>query len=372
MKSANIRAKKPVIASPGINKNQWRKEGFLIQMSPHNYLLGEGPFSTSTEPDESKWSLFYPPFFFSASSYKDKNAYWYIPSTTASFSKEDLLAFLENQQKKINIANKDWKQPHYSLFREFFLKAQEQIKKNKIQKVVPVFFETADHNLKEEDIPTLIYRLITRSSEGGTAYGWWSGQQVSLGYTPEYLFRKKGSYVQAMALAGTARDVQHDLQKDPKEKREHKLVREEIKTLLTPLGESRTSDTYIYSIGNILHLRTDFKLQLKKDISFKKLCHLLHPTPALGGVPRKQALNLLTELHRKPNLRYGFGSPFGVALGDTAFCVVAIRNIQFIAGKAYLGSGCGLVKGSHLEKEWEELKKKREVIKNILFHTSSM
>ena len=51
---------------------------------------------------------------------------------------------------------------------------------------------------------------------------------------------------------------------------------------------------------------------------------------------------------------------------EQSFCVVAIRNVQFINGKAYIGSGCGLVKESQIEKEWKELKKKRQFIKKIL------
>ena len=365
---------KPVITKKkpnGINKTQWEKEGFLIQTSPHQYLLGEGPFSSSLKPEAGQWSLFFPPFFFSHSAHKKKKAYWYIPSTTSFFSKESLEAFLEYKNEKIYIDDKTQEPPSKSLFQSFFLKSKEQIKKNKIQKVVPVFFEMIPISLEKTDISILIYQLITRSRKGGFAYGWWSNEQAILGYTPEYLFKKEDLYVQTMALAGTAWSAQHDLKKDKKEIREHELVIEEIKKVIKPLGKSHISDTYIYSIENISHLRTDFKVQLKKNISFEQLCYLLHPTPALGGVPRKSALNLLAELHKENNLRYGFGSPFGVVKDDRAFCVVAIRNVQFIKGKMYIGSGCGLVKGSQLEREWEELRKKRQTIKDILFSPSS-
>ena len=348
-----------------INKTQWKKAGLLLQIAPDQYLLGAGPFSSSTEPALDKWSLFHPPFFSSESSNTGKG-FWYIPSATVLFSKEELLILLEDQRTKTNIADWQWQEPSFPRFQEFFFKVHKQIKLNKIQKVVPAFFETADYSIKKQDILILIHRLISQS-DSGTAYAWWSGQKAIIGSTPEYLFRKEKLYVQTMALAGTARDSWHDLLKDSKEKWEHQLVVEEIKNLLFPLGEYRFSDTYIHSVGDIQHLRTDFKLQLKRDISFKKLCYLLHPTPALGGFPRKEALSLLAELHEQCSLRYSFGAPFGILKGDKAFCLVAIRNIQFIEGKAYLGSGCGLVKGSQMEKEWEELKKKRQIIKDILF-----
>ena len=343
-----------------VDKDQLRKEGFLLQMNSDQYLVATGPFSTAFEPSLGKWSLFHP--FFFPSEFRKQS--WYIPSSVAVFSKKQLLIFLLDQKK--DTIGLQWRNPDFSDFKDFFLNAQKQINQNKLQKVVPVFFETADYSLKEGDILALVRCLVSYSSRE-MAYAYWSGQQAIIGATPEYLFRKKGQYVQTMALAGTAQDSQHDLREDPKEQWEHQLVVDEIRMLLAPLGEYRLSDTYIYAVGNIQHLRTDFKLQLKSNLSYKKLCRLLHPTPALGGLPRAEALSLLAELNQKNNLRYGFGAPFGVSMNDEAFCVVAIRNVQFINGKAYIGSGCGLVKGSQMEKEWEELKKKRQIIKDILF-----
>lgn len=348
-----------------INKEQWEKEGFLLEITPHQYLVGSGPFRVSNQPDQKQWSLFHPPFFFSPQ--KVVKNYWYIPSYVELLSKEQMLRFLEPYKKSKNINHWQWKEPCYSEFQDFFSIAMERIKKNKLQKVVPAFFEKAVYTLKPQDIGYLIYLLISRSS-GGIAYTWWSGRKAIIGSTPEYLFRKEELYVQTMALAGTAANSRHKLQKDLKEKWEHQLVVEEIKKLLSPLGSYRFSDTYTYSVGGISHLRTDFKFRLNKDISFEKLCCILHPTPALGGSPRKEALKLLTKFHSSSVPRNSFGAPFGVVKQEKAFCVVAIRNIQFLEGKAYLGSGCGLVKESVMEREWDELKRKRHFIKNILFN----
>ena len=347
-----------------INKEQWEKEGFLLEITPQQYLVGAGPFIASDQPDQNKWSLFHPPFFFPLQ--KAVKNYWYIPSTVELFSKKQVLTFLDQYKESKNINSWQWEDPCYFQFQDFFSVAMEKIEKSKLQKVVPAFFEKTVYTLKPQDIGHLIYLLISRSA-GGIAYAWWSGQRAIIGSTPEYLFRKEELYVQTMALAGTAADSQHKLQEDLKEKWEHELVVEEIKKLLTGLGKYRFSDTYTYSVGNLSHLRTDFKLRLNKDISFQELCCILHPTPALGGSPKEEALKLLTEFHSYSDSRNSFGAPFGVVKQEKAFCVVAIRNIQFMEGKAYLGSGCGLVKESVMEREWDELKRKRLFIKNILF-----
>ena len=347
-----------------ISKERWEKEGFLLEITPNQYLVGSGPFRVSDQPDPEKWCLFHPTFFFSLQ--KAMKNYWCIPSTVELFSREQMILFLDQYKKNKNIHSWQWKEPCYSEFQDCFSRAMEKIEKSKLQKVVPAFFEKLVYTLKSQDIGHLIYLLVSRSL-GGIAYAWWSGEEAIIGSTPEYLFRKEESYVQTMALAGTAAHSQHKLQEDLKENWEHKLVVEEIKKLLTDLGKYRFSDTYTYSVGNLSHLRTDFKLKLDKEISFEKLCGVLHPTPALGGSPKEEALELLAEFHSDSDSRNSFGAPFGVVKKEKAFCVVAIRNIQFIEGKAYLGSGCGLVKESVMEREWDELKRKRLFIKNILF-----
>ena len=426
-RAKNFRARKAKQNPPQLNRDQWGKEGFLLEMSPDRYLLGQGPFRTSMEPNEGEWSLFHPPFFFFPPFHKNPAPYWYIPAVTGLFSKKQLLAFL-TQREQNGPAEPLWEKPRFDSFQKVFCKIQEQIKQNKIQKAVPVFFETADFSLQEGKILSFIYRLIAGSrGQEGVNYAFVSGDSALIGRTPEYLFQKKGLYVQTMALAGTAQSPRHNLLKDPKEKWEHELVAKELSKLLKPLGKVRRTGAYVYSIGNLRHLRTDFKLKLEKqnivkpavrdvksekllkqqlfagedlrikgvgkrtllkqqlfageelnsgilnqsgrnkELSFKELCFLLHPTPALGGFPRPPALKLLFELQEKTGPRLFFGAPFGVVKNDKAFCVTAIRNIQFKGGKAYIGSGCGLVKAGRVDREWKELSKKRQAIKDLLF-----
>lgn len=346
-------------------KAQGQKEGFLLQTDIDQYLLANGPFSRSFKPAKNKWSLFHPPFFLSDSGLGN----WYIPSKVNFFSKEKLLAFLNPQTKKkaLNISNLRWNLPSFSDFESFFLKAKKQIAQEKLQKVVPVFFETAEYELQKGDMLSLGYRLVSNTSkQAGFVYAFWSGKKAIAGFTPEYLFQKEGFFVQTMALAGTAQNAGHDLLNDSKEQKEHQIVVEELKTCLEKIGKYQLSKTYVCAVGGMRHLRTDFKWHLKKNISFEKLCSFLHPTPALGGVPKKSALDMLADLNKKHHPRNSFGAPFGLIRGEKAFCLVAIRNIQFMNNKAYIGSGAGLVKESQLKKEWEELKKKRQVIKNIL------
>ena len=52
-------------------------------------------------------------------------------------------------------------------------------------------------------------------------------------------------------------------------------------------------------------------------------------------------------------------------LVETLF-LVAIRNIQWDVDKTLLGSGCGIVSESKIEREWNELTLKRKAVKELL------
>jgi isochorismate synthase EntC len=73
-------------------------------------------------------------------------------------------------------------------------------------------------------------------------------------------------------------------------------------------------------------------------------------------------------------LRVRYGAPFGLVLSSPGSrtlefqdCLAAIRNVQWSNGRApTLGSGCGFVKESATDREWAELKLKRDSVKKVL------
>ena len=112
-------------------------------------------------------------------------------------------------------------------------------------------------------------------------------------------------------------------------------------------------------------MHTPIQVKLQSEPSFAELVARLHPTAALGGWPREAALSWLQsqDFHRR---RRRFGAPFGWQKGGDMFCVVAIRCLQWKNSQALLASGCGVVMGSHAEKEWKELAlKRRAIIQNL-------
>jgi len=235
----------------------------------------------------------------------------------------------------------------------------EAIARKELNKAVPVEFAVAPGESFE--IP------ISRLPESNQVfpYGFWTESEGMLGATPEILFQMNGYHLQTMALAGTAATTAPSLFENPKEMHEHRLVIEDIEKNLRPLGRVEIFETSEKVLPNLKHLFTPIRVELRERVSPETLVQILHPTAALGGFPREIAK---TWLRKQPeaSIRRRFGAPFGFVDGDAAMFVVAIRNIQRFDKKIWLGSGCGIVEGSVPENEWQELKLKRQSVRDML------
>jgi isochorismate synthase len=191
-----------------------------------------------------------------------------------------------------------------------------------------------------------------------------------LGATPETLFEKKGSEVRTEALAGTIRSLGTDppalsMQTDKllgsdKDAIEHACVVSEIDETLGPISTrvSHPERPEIRKIRNILHLCTPFVADLNAGTTALDLLVAMHPTPAVGGLPRSGAAEWIAghELHD----RGWYTGPVGWfdAIGDGAF-VVAIRSGVVTKEMAYVYTGAGIVADSDAEAEYAETQLKQ-------------
>jgi menaquinone-specific isochorismate synthase len=102
-------------------------------------------------------------------------------------------------------------------------------------------------------------------------------------------------------------------------------------------------------------------------MSFSEMVRRLHPTAALGVSPRSEAgERWLREADRGVNRRT-FGAPFGLEREDhSALALVAIRNLDWSGEHVRVGSGAGMLVESRVEREFEELREKREQVKALL------
>jgi len=188
-----------------------------------------------------------------------------------------------------------------------------------------------------------------------------------LGASPERLFRRDGERVLSEAVAGTRKRgetpaadaaLRDELMQSPKERREHAFVqeaiREELETLCTAVDAPDTPSDLALARGRHLHSRLTGTLRSRT--SAVDLLRALHPTPAVGGVPTDDALDVIHT--REPFDRGWYAGPVGWIGADAAEFAVAIRSGLVQGDRLALFSGAGIVDGSDPEREWEEIEQK--------------
>jgi len=169
-----------------------------------------------------------------------------------------------------------------------------------------------------------------------------------------------------MALAGTARQEERDaFAVDQKEIREHEFVAETLLDKLSGLGRINREARRILDLGPIVHFHSGFEVVLTRGESVEGLIRVLHPTPALGPLPRTEA-NLAQLLGWRETLGCPpwFGAPFGLWRDGVFEGLVAIRMISWRGSKVLIPSGCGIIGESRLVNEWRELRLKREAVRD--------
>lgn len=186
--------------------------------------------------------------------------------------------------------------------------------------------------------------------------------QAFVGATPEELIRRSGKTISTMSLAGTRRrDEKHDdalgeeLLKSEKDRHEQVLVTQAMTQALMPMVEelvlARVPE--LAKLADVQHLRTRLRGTLRGETDLFCLAEALHPTPAVGGLPRSEALAWISENEELD--RGWYAGPIGWLRPDgDGLLVVAIRSVLLNAERARAFVGCGLVENSDPNTEWEE------------------
>lgn len=193
------------------------------------------------------------------------------------------------------------------------------------------------------------------------------GGRALIGATPELLVQKSGASVVSHPLAGSAarhadpaadRAARQTLEASDKDRREHAIVVEDILDRLSPLCRNlaRPAAPEVAATASMWHLGTRIEGQLK-DPSMPSvlIASILHPTPAVCGVPVADAARLIRRL--EPVARDFYAGAVGWCdldgQGDGAW-FVAIRCADITGATARLFAGAGIVAGSDPAEEAAE------------------
>lgn len=319
----------------------------------HSVIVGHGPFRETREISRSQ------PAFYIRNFATPEGGVWKIPSHTECVPLDEFHA-------RFAVATFDceWSPPDAGPFSAVFQEVMEAIRGGLFEKTVPVVVERG----MAEDPGPAIMRAMTRQVMPLHSYGWTDGGSGFAGATPELLLSLTGSRLETMALAGTAkREDREVFAVDEKEIREHEYVAQTLVSKLQNLGHPVRQQRRILDVGTIVHFLTLIGIDLEKEETPGGLVDLLHPTPALGPLPRtKETLWLLQQWRSRLGCPEQFGAPFGVWDGTRFDAVVAIRGIWWKGGEVLLPAGCGIIEASRLVNEWRELRLKRDSVKRMV------
>lgn len=241
--------------------------------------------------------------------------------------------------------------------------AKKLINKKKFNKIVlarEVISETASPvsptrilNTLRDQYPSC-YIFLVKNKEG----------KAFLGSSPERLVSFKKNYLLTDSLAGSVsrgktatEDIHLEkfLLNSSKNRREHQYVTSSIEKNLLPFIRKieRADRPDVKKLKNVQHLYTPLRAWLKKDTKWFSILEQLHPTPAVGGHPRDEAVSYIKKLENFD--RGWYAGPVGwFNLNGGGEFAVAIRSSLIDGNCVRAYAGCGIVEDSDPQAEWEE------------------
>lgn len=192
--------------------------------------------------------------------------------------------------------------------------------------------------------------------------------EALIGASPERLLAVRQGQLRSDALAGTAPigAPSGQLTGSIKDLHEHELVVEAITQVLAENGlrPRRPRHPRLARHGQLLHLHTPITADLGSQQPLA-LAAALHPTPAVAGLPRREAMAWLRSL--EPFERGHYAAPIGwIDSEGDAELRVAIRSGTLRGRRLELTAGAGLVRGSEPERELQEVALKLGVLQQQL------
>ena len=205
-----------------------------------------------------------------------------------------------------------------------------------------------------------------------------------VGASPELLLRREGDTIASRVLAGTAprgADLAEDsalgaaLLASDKDRREHDLALRSAVEVLAPICSTLDvpEGPSLVRLDNVQHLGSDLTGALRSgtgdeqgdDAHVLSLLARLHPTAAVGGAPRAEAVAAIRELEGMSRGRYAGPVGWCTPDGDGEFAI-ALRCAELRGDRARLFAGAGIVAGSLPESELTETWLKLRAMTGVL------
>lgn len=206
-----------------------------------------------------------------------------------------------------------------------------------------------------------------------------------IGSTPELLIGRKDNAAKARVLAGTVDRtiainddlIAEQLSKNPKQIFEHQAAVDSLVEKLSPFATALnvSAEPFILTLPNVYHLATDISAELTSSTSVLDLVAEINPTAAVGGTPRRAALDAIWQLeaekHGLDRGLYAGAVGWMDASGHGEFGIALRGSVIEDKHHVRIYAGCGIVDGSDAAAELAETHAKMRPMKKALRMSAS-
>lgn len=325
----------------------------LIQQNK-SFVLFRKPNSEKVELWENKETKTATKFI--CNSFDNSTLVEFYDDNVIEISVEDLPFFeidLPSSFQKESISYEDYIKLIQNTVNE--LKSDSSTKKIVISRVNEL--EKSDINLSEtfknlhHHYPSAYLYLRYDSKEG-----------CWIGASPELLFKEKNQLVQTVSLAGTKAKEDDWTEK---EYHEQQVVTDYISTTFESYSNYVEIDgPFSVNAGFFEHLKSFITVQINDKSKINQLLYDLHPTPAVCGMPKKEAKEFIIE--NEGYNRSFYAGFMGYENQDESEYFVNLRCAKIYSNKVNLYVGGGIMPDSIPENEWKETEMKSKTIGELL------
>ncbi len=282
-------------------------------------------------------------------------------------------AYVEKEAIKVINPDISLKENHISLVQ----KGIQAIEKQYFEKIV--LSRKEEIEVSNFTIEALYLQIATQYPES-YAYCWYHPKVgLWMGAFSEQLVKVKDAFLETASVAGTQKiNPEKAVSWSQKEIKEQLYVTDFlVSNLQNELETIVVSEPTNMIAGKLVHLKTVITGTIKETFSLKNIIALLHPTPAVCGLPKKEAMAFILQNEKYDREFYaGFFGELNCNKLTELYVNLRCMKLKFSASsqiqKATLFMGGGITKESEPIKEWEETVQKSQTLKQILSFKESI
>jgi anthranilate synthase component 1 len=226
--------------------------------------------------------------------------------------------------------------------------------------------------------PFEVYRRLRRLNPSPYHFYVSLGGRQVVGASPEMLLRVEGDRATTVPIAGTRkrgatpeedRTLEESLVRDPKELAEHAMLVDLARNDLGRVCDFGSVEVPVRAcverFSHVMHLTSEVRGRLASGRTALDALLGTFPAGTVSGAPKIRAVQILSELEGEDRGVYGGAVGTVDTSGNLETCI-AIRTLEFEAGRVTFRAGAGIVADSLESSEWDEIHHKAGVMMQAL------